>query len=108
MAAMGLSLNQITMLALTLIVGIVIDDAIIVLENIYRFMEEKGAWSPYRSGHRRYPQKFGFAVMATTISLLAVFLPRPASWEESSGASWLFGFTTQLLRLPSRCWCPSL
>ena len=42
MAAMGFTLNQITMLALTLMVGIVIDDAIIVLENIYRFIEEKG------------------------------------------------------------------
>ena len=41
MAVMGFDLNQITMLALTLMVGIVIDDAIIVLENIYRFMEEK-------------------------------------------------------------------
>src|SRR6202142_3541053 len=41
MAAMKLDLNQITMLALTLMVGIVIDDAIIVLENIYRYMEEK-------------------------------------------------------------------
>src|SRR5216684_1742835 len=42
MAVMGYALNQITMLALTLMVGIVIDDAIIVLENIYRYMEEKG------------------------------------------------------------------
>ena len=41
MAAMGFTLNQITMLALTLMVGIVIDDAIIVLENIFRFIEEK-------------------------------------------------------------------
>src|SRR6266567_1193469 len=42
MAAMGFTLNQITMLALTLMVGIVIDDAIVVLENIFRFIEEKG------------------------------------------------------------------
>ena len=42
MRAMGYTLNQITMLALTLMVGIVIDDAIVVLENIYRFIEEKG------------------------------------------------------------------
>jgi hypothetical protein len=41
-AALGYSLNQMTMLALTLMVGIVIDDAIVVLENIYRFVEEKG------------------------------------------------------------------
>src|SRR2546423_424813 len=42
MAAMGFTLNQITMLALTLMVGIVIDDAVVVLENIFRFVEEKG------------------------------------------------------------------
>jgi HAE1 family hydrophobic/amphiphilic exporter-1 len=42
MAALGYTLNMITMLALTLMVGIVIDDAIVVLENIYRFVEEKG------------------------------------------------------------------
>jgi HAE1 family hydrophobic/amphiphilic exporter-1 len=42
MSAMGFTLNQITMLALTLMVGIVIDDAIVVLENIFRFIEEKG------------------------------------------------------------------
>jgi HAE1 family hydrophobic/amphiphilic exporter-1 len=41
-AAFGFSLNQMTMLALTLMVGIVIDDAIVVLENIYRHVEEKG------------------------------------------------------------------
>ena len=40
-AAMGFTLNQITMLALVLMVGIVIDDAIVVLENVFRFMEEK-------------------------------------------------------------------
>jgi HAE1 family hydrophobic/amphiphilic exporter-1 len=41
LAAFGYTLNQMTMLALTLMVGIVIDDAIVVLENIYRFVEEK-------------------------------------------------------------------
>ena len=41
-AAFGFSLNQMTMLALTLMVGIVIDDAIVVLENIFRYVEEKG------------------------------------------------------------------
>jgi hydrophobic/amphiphilic exporter-1 (mainly G- bacteria), HAE1 family len=73
MAAIGYDLNQITMLALTLMVGIVIDDAIIVLENIYRFMEEKGM-SPYRAAIEG-TREIGLAVMATTLSLLAVFLP---------------------------------
>ncbi len=73
MAAMGLSMNSITMLALTLVVGIVIDDAIIVLENIFRYMEEKGM-SPFQAAIEG-TRDIGFAVMATTLSLLAVFLP---------------------------------
>lgn len=73
MAAMKFTLNQITMLALTLMVGIVIDDAIIVLENIYRFIEEKGM-SPYEAAMQG-TKEIGLAVMATTLSLLAVFLP---------------------------------
>jgi HAE1 family hydrophobic/amphiphilic exporter-1 len=73
MAAMGLTLNQITMLALTLMVGIVIDDAIIVLENIYRFIEEKGM-TPFQAAIEG-TREIGPAVMATTLSLLAVFLP---------------------------------
>jgi HAE1 family hydrophobic/amphiphilic exporter-1 len=73
MAAMGFTLNQITMLALTLMVGIVIDDAIIVLENIYRFIEEK-KMSPFEAAIRG-TKEIGLAVMATTLSLLAVFLP---------------------------------
>ncbi len=73
MAAMGFTLNQITMLALTLMVGIVIDDAIIVLENIYRFVEEK-KMAPMEAAVRG-TREIGLAVMATTFSLLAVFLP---------------------------------
>ena len=73
MAAMGFTLNQITMLALTLMVGIVIDDAIIVLENIYRFIEEKGM-TPFQAAIEG-TREIGLAVMATTFSLLAVFLP---------------------------------
>jgi len=73
MAAMGFTLNQMTMLALTLMVGVVIDDAIIVLENIYRYMEEKGL-SPYQAAIEG-TREIGLAVMATTLSLLAVFIP---------------------------------
>jgi HAE1 family hydrophobic/amphiphilic exporter-1 len=73
MAAMNFTLNQITMLALTLMVGIVIDDAIIVLENIFRFIEEKGM-DPFRAAVEG-TKEIGLAVMATTLSLLAVFLP---------------------------------
>ncbi len=73
MAGINLDLNQITMLALTLMVGIVIDDAIIVLENIYRHMEEKGL-PPFQAAVEG-TREIGLAVMATTASLLAVFLP---------------------------------
>jgi hydrophobic/amphiphilic exporter-1 (mainly G- bacteria), HAE1 family len=73
MAAMGYTLNQITMLALTLMVGIVIDDAIVVLENIFRFVEEKGM-NPFQAAIEG-TREIGLAVMATTLSLLAVFLP---------------------------------
>src|SRR5690242_2051634 len=73
MAAMNLTLNSISMLALTLMVGIVIDDAIIVLENIYRYIEEKHQ-TPYVAAMEG-TKEIGLAVMATTLSLLAVFLP---------------------------------
>lgn len=72
-AAFGYSLNQMTMLALTLMVGIVIDDAIVVLENIYRFVEEKGM-DPFRAAIEG-TREIGLAVLATTLSLLAVFIP---------------------------------
>ncbi len=73
MAAMHYSLNRITMLALTLMVGIVIDDAIIVLENIYRYIEEKGM-APFQAAIAG-TKEIGLAVLATTLSLLAVFVP---------------------------------
>ena len=73
MYVMGYTLNQITMLSLTLMVGIVIDDAIVVLENIYRFIEEKGM-SPYRAAIEG-TKEIGLAVLATTLSLMAVFVP---------------------------------
>lgn len=73
MYALGYTLNQITMLSLTLMVGIVIDDAIVVLENIFRFIEEKGM-NPYEAAIEG-TREIGLAVLATTLSLLAVFVP---------------------------------
>jgi hydrophobic/amphiphilic exporter-1 (mainly G- bacteria), HAE1 family len=67
------TLNSMTMLALTLAVGIVIDDAIVVLENIYRFVEEKGM-SPFEAAIEA-TKEIGLAVMATTLSLIAIFVP---------------------------------
>ena len=72
-AALGLTLNMITLLALTLSVGIVIDDAIVVLENIVRFIEEKG-YSPRRASVVA-TKEIGLAVLATSLSLVAVFMP---------------------------------
>jgi hydrophobe/amphiphile efflux-1 (HAE1) family protein len=69
----GFTLNTITLLALALAVGIVIDDAIVVLENIHRFVEEKGM-SP-REAAIAATREIGLAVLATTLSLLAVFVP---------------------------------
>jgi HAE1 family hydrophobic/amphiphilic exporter-1 len=73
MYAMGYTLNSITMLSLTLMVGIVIDDAIVVLENIYRFVEEKGM-PPFQAAIEG-TREIGLAVLATTLSLMAVFVP---------------------------------
>jgi len=73
MWAMGFTLNVLTLLALTLAVGIVIDDAIVVLENIYRHMEEKGL--PPLQAAIEGTREIGLAVLATTLSLVAVFIP---------------------------------
>src|SRR5437899_2578890 len=70
---MGFTLNLMTMLALTLSVGIVIDDAIVVLENIYRFIEEKHE-DQFRAAVDA-TQEIGLAVLATTLSLVAIFVP---------------------------------
>jgi HAE1 family hydrophobic/amphiphilic exporter-1 len=73
MRGMDFSLNNMTLLALTLAVGIVIDDAIIVLENIFRFVEEKA--KDRRSAAIEATREIGLAVMATTLSLVIIFLP---------------------------------
>lgn len=73
MKGMDFSLNNITLLALTLAVGIVIDDAIIVLENIFRFMEDKGRDRFHAAIEATH--EIGLAVMATTLSLIIIFLP---------------------------------
>jgi hydrophobic/amphiphilic exporter-1 (mainly G- bacteria), HAE1 family len=69
----GFTLNSITLLALALAVGIVIDDAIVVLENIFRFIDEKG-YKPFPAAIAA-TKEIGLAVLATTLSLIAVFLP---------------------------------
>lgn len=68
----GFTINILTLLALVLAIGLVVDDAIVVLENIYRHMElGKGRLQAAFDGSK----EIGFAVVATTISLVAVFVP---------------------------------
>ena len=73
MKFMGFTLNNVTMLALVLMVGVVIDDAIIVLENVFRVIEEKRL-SP-KEATIEGTREIGMAVLATTLSLVIVFLP---------------------------------
>ncbi|MDP3740267.1 MAG: efflux RND transporter permease subunit [Hyphomonadaceae bacterium] len=71
--AMGLSINMLTLLALVMAIGLVVDDAIVVLENIHRRIEEEGE-TPLVAAFRGTRQ-VGFAVLATTMVLIAVFVP---------------------------------
>ncbi len=88
MYALGFTLNSVTMLALVLMVGIVIDDAIVVLENIYRFVEEKKL-TP-REAARRGTAEIGLAVLATTLSLVVIFVP--VSFMSSISGRFLYQF----------------
>ncbi|WP_442511544.1 efflux RND transporter permease subunit [Novipirellula sp. SH528] len=69
----GFTLNNVTMLALVLMVGVVIDDAIVVLENVFHCIEEKGM-EPAEAAVKG-TKEIGLAVLATTLSLVIVFLP---------------------------------
>ncbi len=71
--ALGLSVNLLTLLALVLAIGLVVDDAIVVLENISRRMDEEGE-TPLVAAYRGARQ-VGFAVIATTLVLISVFVP---------------------------------
>ena len=73
MKTFGFSLNNMTMLALSLATGIVIDDAIVVLENIFRYVEEDHV-TPYDAAIKA-TEEIGLAVLATTLSLCVIFLP---------------------------------
>jgi HAE1 family hydrophobic/amphiphilic exporter-1 len=73
MRLFGFTLNNVTMLALVLMVGVVIDDAIVVLENVFHCIEEKGM-SPTQAAIEG-TREIGPAVLSTTLSLVIVFLP---------------------------------
>ncbi|MDB4975246.1 MAG: acrB [Myxococcaceae bacterium] len=93
------TLNGVTMLALVLMVGIVIDDAIVVLENIYRFVEEKrmDAFEAARAA----TAEIGLAVLATTLSLVVIFLPVSFMSSISGRFLYQFGITAAVAILVS-------
>lgn len=72
MAAAGFSINTLTLLALVLAIGLVVDDAIVVLENIFRHIEE--GMQPFQAALKGV-REIGFAVVAMTLTLAAVFAP---------------------------------
>ncbi|PUE58215.1 multidrug transporter AcrB [Limnohabitans sp. Rim8] len=72
MAMFGFTVNTLTMLALVLAIGLVVDDAIVVLENIYRHIEE--GMSPFHAAIKG-AKEVGFAVVAMTMTLAAVYAP---------------------------------
>ncbi|HXW07550.1 MAG TPA: efflux RND transporter permease subunit, partial [Vicinamibacterales bacterium] len=88
MRALDFTLNSVTMLALVLMVGIVIDDAIVVLENIFRFLEEKGR-APFDAA-REGTAEIALAVTATTLSLAVIFVP--VSFLSSISGRFLYQF----------------
>src|SRR5436309_1909004 len=88
MKALNFTLNSVTMLALVLMVGVVIDDAIVVLENIFRFIEEK-KMSSFEAA-KAATQEIGLAVLATTLSLVVIFVP--VSFMSSISGRFLYQF----------------
>ena len=88
MWALHFTLNSVTMLALVLMVGIVIDDALVVLENTFRFLEEK-RMPPFEAA-RAATADIGHAVLATTLSLVVIFVP--VSFMSSIAGRFLYQF----------------
>lgn len=84
--AVGFTANTITLLALILAIGLVVDDAILVVENVHRLMEEEGL-PPAQATHRAMGQVTG-PIITTTLVLLSVFVP----------TTFLPGITGQLFR----------
>jgi HAE1 family hydrophobic/amphiphilic exporter-1 len=101
MKMMDFTLNSMTLLGLTLAVGIVIDDAIIVLENIYRFIEEKNL--PPIQAAIDATKEIALAVMATTLSLVIVFVPIAFMTGYARRYLNQFGWT-MAFSIMVRCW----
>src|SRR5215217_4953966 len=88
MWALNFTLNSVTMLALVLMVGVVIDDAIVVLENIFRFVEEK-KMNSFQAA-RAATAEIALPVLATTLSLVVIFVP--VSFMSSISGRFLYQF----------------
>jgi HAE1 family hydrophobic/amphiphilic exporter-1 len=99
MWALDFTLNSVTMLALVLMVGVVIDDAIVVLENIFRFVDEK-RMTPMEAA-RAATAEIGLAVMATTFSLVVIFVPVSFMSSISGRFLYQFGITAAVAVLVS-------
>ena len=99
MRALNFTLNSVTMLARVLMVGVVIDDAIVVLENIFRFIEEKRI-EP-REAAKEATKDIGLAVLATTLSLVVIFLPVSFMSSISGRFLYQFGITAAVAILVS-------
>jgi hydrophobic/amphiphilic exporter-1 (mainly G- bacteria), HAE1 family len=99
MKALNFTLNSVTMLALVLMVGVVIDDAIVVLENIFRFIEEKRIEA--KEAAREATKDIGLAVLATTLSLVVIFLPVSFMSSISGRFLYQFGITAAVAILVS-------
>ncbi|MFH1302415.1 MAG: efflux RND transporter permease subunit [Planctomycetota bacterium] len=99
MKLFGFTLNNVTMLALVLMVGVVIDDAIVVLENVFHCIEERGM-TP-REAAVIGTKEIGLAVLATTISLVIVFLPVSFLSSVTGRLLFQFGLTATVAILVS-------
>ncbi|MCC6766642.1 MAG: efflux RND transporter permease subunit [Deltaproteobacteria bacterium] len=86
----GFSINTLTLMGLTLAIGLVVDDAIVVLENVTRWVE---SGTPPREAAHRGMQEISFAVLATTVSVIAVFLPLAFLTDQTGRLFREFGVT---------------
>ena len=91
MKLMGFTINNMTLLGLTISVGVVIDDAIVILENIFRHIEEKG--KPPMQAAVEATAEIALAVMATTLSLVVIFLPIAFMYGKIGRFFKSYGFT---------------
>ena len=97
--AFGFSINTLTLLAMVLAIGLVVDDAIVMLENIYRHVE--AGMRPLAAAVKG-SREIAFAIVAMTITLAAVYAPSVSSLGEPGGCLW-----NSRSPLPAPCWSPA-